>query len=245
MCWVREKFGKLFCRETIRCAMHRLGFSWKQGKKLLSKASPTARQAFVEKLQRLLVGATHDKHLLVYIDEAHIHQDADLGHIWSVRGSRAWVGSTSPGLSAKATFYGVYAYNEGQVHIWPSERANSDITVGMLERLRATYPEDKLVLVWDGAPYHRSRTTCEAATRLDITLVPLSSYSPDFMPVESLWRWLREDVTYNHCHQTRDELLQAVAAFERRVNEDCYNVADRLWVRDTIEPEEEKLRISK
>jgi hypothetical protein len=31
---------------------------------------------------------------------------------------------------------------------------------------------------------------------LQIELVPLPGYSPDFMPVEALWRWLREDVTY-------------------------------------------------
>ncbi|EGV28060.1 hypothetical protein ThidrDRAFT_4092 [Thiorhodococcus drewsii AZ1] len=29
--------------------------------------------------------------------------------------------------------------------------------------------------------------------------------SPDFMPVEALWRWLREGVTY-HCHASVEEL---------------------------------------
>ena len=26
------------------------------------------------------------------------------------------------------------------------------------------------------------------------------------MPVEPLWRWLREDVTYHHCHRTAEDL---------------------------------------
>lgn len=244
-CWVRERFGMLCCRETIRRAMQRLGLSWKKGKKLLSKANPEAREKFVKQIKKLLMDATHGKHLLVYVDEAHIHQDADLGYMWSERGRRAWVGSTSPGLSAKASFYGFYAYNEGQVHIWSSERANSEITIGMLKRLRETYPDEHLVLVWDGAAYHRSRATRAAAASLEITLVPLPGYSPDFMPVEALWRWLREEVTYNHCHRTREDLIAAVAAFERRINEDCYAVADRLWVRDSLTPEEEELRVSK
>jgi hypothetical protein len=34
-------------------------------------------------------------------------------------------------------------------------------------------------------------------------------------------------------------------AFERRVNADPYAVADRLWVKDQLNPEEEKLRFSK
>jgi transposase len=41
---------------------------------------------------------------------------------------------------------------------------------------------------------------------LRIELVPLPGHSPDFMPVEALWRWLREDVTYHHCHPTANDL---------------------------------------
>ncbi len=47
---------------------------------------------------------------------------------------------------------------------------------------------------------------------------PLPGYSPDLMPVEALWRWLREDVTYHHCHATADDLTRRVAVFETQVN---------------------------
>ena len=76
--WARERFGLVCCRETIRAALHRLKLSWKKAKKLLGRANPERRQAFIERLQGLLDGAQHDRHLLVYLDEAHIHQDADL-----------------------------------------------------------------------------------------------------------------------------------------------------------------------
>ena len=104
-------------RETIRAALHRLKLSWKKGKKLLSRADPAKRAAFVATIQAVLGRAQRDEELLVYIDEAHIHQDADVGYGWSVRGERLWVCSSSPGLSAKASFYGLYLYNEGQVRI--------------------------------------------------------------------------------------------------------------------------------
>src|SRR3954469_24751732 len=47
----------------------------------------------------------------------------------------------------------------------------------------------------------------EAAAALRIELVPLPGYSPDFRPVEALWRGLREDVTYHHSHPTADDLI--------------------------------------
>jgi transposase len=136
--WVRERFGRTCCRETIRAALHRLGVSWK--KKLLGRADPQRRQAFVEQIQDLLAGAQRDRHRLVYLDEAHIHQDADLGSGWSERGRRLWVASHSPRLSDKLSFYGLYLYNEGEVRLWPYARANGEHTVDVLRRLRAEWP---------------------------------------------------------------------------------------------------------
>jgi transposase len=71
----------------------------------------------------------------------------------------------------------------------------------------------------------------------------LPGYSPDFMPVEALWRWLREDVTYHHCHPTAEDLSRRVTAFETRLNQDAYAVADRL--KDCLDSDEEKLRFSR
>jgi hypothetical protein len=64
------------------------------------------------------------------------------------------------------------------------------------------------------------------------------------MPVEALWRWLREDVTYHRCHATLDDLIRRVAAFHTCINQQPYVIADRLWVKDRLDPEEEKLRFS-
>jgi hypothetical protein len=64
------------------------------------------------------------------------------------------------------------------------------------------------------------------------------------MPVVALWRWLREDVTYHHCHATAEDLSRRVAASENRLNQDACTVADRLRVKDRLDPDEEKLRFS-
>ena len=72
--------------------------------------------------------------------------------------------------------------------------ARQRCTHAVLHRLRAESPDGTLIVVWDGAPYHRAKTVWAAAASLGITLVPLPGYSPDLMPVEALWRWLREDV---------------------------------------------------
>ena len=242
--WVRKRFGLVCCRETIRTALHRLKLSWKKAKKLLGRACPERRQAFIECVRDLIAGAQRDQHLLVYVDEAHIHQEADLGYGWAQRGQRLWVASSSPGLSARVSFYGVYLYNEGQVRLWPYPRANGEHTIDVLRRLRAEAPDRTLIVLWDGAPYHRAQAVREIATTLDITLMPRPGYSPDLMPVEALWRWLREDVTDHHCHASAEDLTRQAADFAARLNQEPFVIADRLRVKDHLTPEEEKRRFS-
>ena len=149
---MQAQFGRRCCRETIRRALQRLKLSWKKARKLLSRADPDQRQAFVAQIGPLLDGARDEHHHLVYLDEAHIHQDVDLGYGWGERGKRFQVASSSPGLKAKVSFYGLYFYNEGQVRIWPYDRAEGGNTIDVLRRLRAEIPTGKLIVLWDGAP---------------------------------------------------------------------------------------------
>ena len=114
----------------------------------------------------------------------------------------------------------------------------------MLHRLRAEFPEGRLVVAWDGAPCHRAKAAWAAAASLDITLVPLPGCSPDLMPVEAPWRWLREAVTSHHCHATADDLTRRGAALETKSNQNPCTLADRLWVKNHLNPDEEKLRFS-
>lgn len=243
--WLQAPGQDGCCRETIRQALKRLGLSWKKARKLLNRADPDQRAAFLEKLNPLLVAATRGQHTLVYIDEAPFRQDTDEGYGWSIKGERFWVSSSSPPLGAKVSCDGVYFYNQGRGKLSPYERANSETPLERLETLRREVPETPLTVRWDGASYHRAKAVRQRAEELQINVLPLSAYSPDFMPVEHLWQWVREDVTYHTCYDSREELIAQLEQCQQEINATPYVVADRLWVKTHLDPEEEKLRISK
>ena len=207
----------------------------------MNRADPEKRADYLKQLEPLLQQATKQEKLIVYIDEAHIHQETDIGNGWSTKGERLLVSSYSPGFS-KVTFYGVYYYNEGQVRIWPYPRGNQQHTANVLERIRQENPKREITVIWDGASYHRAFDLCDAARNLKIELVLLPPYSPDFMPVEALWRWLREDLTYHYCYKTQDELVKAVNKFCARINQNPIELADRLHASMSIDEEVEALR---
>jgi transposase len=241
--WVEDNFQLPMSRETIRAVLHRLGLSWKKGKKLLARADPAARQSFVDRIKVILQDVKGDKIALVYIDEAHVHLDADLGYLWTIRGERAWVSSTSPGL-AKVSFYGVYLYNDKQIGILPHTCGNGENTLDVLQWLRDRIAGREILVIWDGASYHRAGIVKDKAEALNIKIQPLPSYSPDFMPVEALWHWMREEVTYNHCHPRCADLIARVADFAQCINQDPPALATRLRVKQELDPEQEALRLA-
>lgn len=241
--WIRETFKIDCCRDPVRKVLKRLGFSWKKARKLLNKANTAKRRDYLATLEGLMQDALDNDHLLIFIDEAHIHLDTDEGYGWSVKGERFWVSSCSPGL-AKVSFYGVYIYNLGQVRLLPYDVANGLNTIEVLKQIRAEFPDHKMTTIWDGAPYHRSQLVKDEAKTLNVNLLPLPAYSPDFMPVEHLWQWFREDLTYHTCYQNQADLIQRVHLFQQRLNLTPLDIADRLWVKSHLNPEEEKLRVS-
>jgi hypothetical protein len=79
---------------------------------------------------------------------------------------------------------------------------------------------------------------------LGIELVRLTAYSTDLMPVEELWRWTRCQVTWDKCHESLAQLRESVAAFAARINRLGFVIADCFVVRDTLDPDFEKLLLS-
>nr|WP_244142035.1 transposase [aff. Roholtiella sp. LEGE 12411] len=127
----------------------------------------------------------------------------------------------------------------GEVRIFPYDSANGLNTIDVLNTLKTEFPFHPMTLIWDGAPYHRSQIVKDAAATLDLKIEPLPGYSPDLMPVEHLWHWLRSDVTYHTCYEHQSDLIEQVSAFQQRINVSPNTVTDRLWVTTHLKPDED------
>lgn len=244
--WLQGKCHRSVSKNTIRTLLRQSGFSWKKCKKLLAKAKPAQRQQYIEQLSQMFIEMCDGKAILIYIDEAHFHQDLDLGYSWSVKGQPQWVKSNSPGLSAKINYYGAYDFAHGQCFLWSNGRLNSDNTIAFLQAvvnwLQVT--DQTVYIILDGAPWHRSKKVAAAATQLGFTFVRLPAYSPDLNPIEGLWKWMREEVTQLHCHLTLQALIEACKEFIQRINLEPDLLLKRLWPKFDLDPDFEKLLVS-
>lgn len=244
--WIQNNCQQVVSKNTVRTLLHQSGFSWKKCKKLLSKAKPEQRRQYVEQLSRMFTQMCDGQAILVYIDEAHFHQDLDLGYSWSRKGQPHWVRSSSPGLSDKINYYGAYDFTHGRCFLWSNGRFNSDNTIAFMQALVdwLDVGDQTVYIILDGAPWHRSKKVAKVAAQLGLTLIRLPAYSPDLNPIEGLWKWMREEVTQLYCHPNVQALVDACLEFINRINLEPNLLIKRLWPKFDLDPDFEKLLVS-
>jgi putative transposase len=82
---------------------------------------------------------------------------------------------------------------------------------------------DKVTLIWDGLPSHRSRLmkAYVASQRHWLVVERLPAYAPDLNPVELVWGNLKGTELANFCPGTIDEAAVAADAGLCRIGEDA------------------------
>ena len=216
--FVADGFGLLLGRSPPLADLnylHRLGFVLKRPKKRLLKADPVRREAFVGEYAALTVAARRTGTKIFFVDEAHFRADADLRGKWVLRGEPALVDSTSPRRGEKVSYYSAVCLETGEVEVMELEgNSNAATSTAFLQQLRGQYSQP-LIVIWDNSPAHRGDTIRAYLTTpdLNLRLVNLPSYSPDFNADEAVWGWARQDVTANLCLGTRAAVREKVGGF--------------------------------
>ena len=213
--FVSERFGISLSRSSCLNWLHRLGFAFKRPKKRLLKADAAKREDFVAEYAALREEAGRTEAKIFFADEAHFRADAELRGKWVQRGEPALVDSTSPRYGEKASYYSAVCLETGEVEWMGLEgNSNSGTSVAFLKQLRERHP-GPLRVIWDNAPAHRGEAMREylRTPELELRLVNLPGYSPDFNADEAIWGWAREEATGNLCLGSREVVQERVGKF--------------------------------
>lgn len=213
--YIQEQFQVLLSSRTCLNYLHRLGFALKRPKKRLVKANAEKRKEFVYEYGALRREARAGKAKIFFVDEAHFRADVELRSQWVLRGEPALVDSSSPRMAEKATYYSAVCLETGEVEVMAIEgNSNAETSVAFLRQLREKFP-GLLIVIWDNGPAHRGEAirTYLKTPSLQLRLVALPAYSPDFNPDEAIWEWVREEVTANTCFGTAAKVREKVDAF--------------------------------
>ena len=213
--FVQERFGLLLSSRSCLNYLHRLGFVLKRPKKRQLKANAEPRAAFVAAYVALRSEAQARGAQIFFVDEAHFRADVELRAKWVLRGEPALIASSSPKLGEKASYYSAVCLETGEVEAMAVlGNTTAATSVLFLQQLRKQYP-GPLIVIWDNGPAHHGpevRAYLSTAD-LQLRLVALPGYSPDYNPDEAIWDWVRAEVTANTCWGTAAKVREKVDAF--------------------------------
>ena len=213
--YVSGRFGIRLSRSTCLNYLHRLGYVFKRPKKRLLKADAEKRESFVAEYAAMSEEARRSGAKIFFADEAHFRADAELRGKWVLRGEPALVDSTSPRYGEKASYYSAVCLETGEVEWMELEgNSNSGTSAAFLEQLRERHG-GCLNVIWDNAPAHRGEAVREylRTPGVNLRLVNLPGYSPDFNADEAIWGWAREEATGNLCLGNRGRVKERVGSF--------------------------------
>lgn len=93
--------------------------------------------------------------------------------------------------------------------------------VAFLKELRRHFRGQRIILVWDGLPAHKSRIMQEylQGQRHWLSEERLPGYAPDLNPVETLWGNIKGQELANRCSEDLGEAATAVGQGMARVRQ--------------------------
>jgi transposase len=139
-------------------------------------------------------------------DETALREFPPLRAGWSKRGEPAVV--LISGRNTRRTILGALNVTTGELVHTVRERCRTDDVLAAVQTLGAVRPDVPKLLIWDNAPPHHPHRVRDVAQAAAITLAFLPFRSPELMPLEDLWRGLKQTVAANRCYPSLEELSQ-------------------------------------
>ena len=156
-------------------------------------------------------------------DEASFPQWGSLSYTWARRGQQPTVKTS--GIRKGYKVFGLIEYFSGRFFYRASDGKFTSETYQAFLRTVLHQTRGPLFLIQDGAKYHTSKVTrafCQAQ-QARLTVYQLPSYSPDYNPIEYLWRKIKREATHDKYFAAFEHLVhsveQTLAAFTQRAAE--------------------------
>lgn len=143
---------------------------------------------------------------VLFLDECHLLWGDICGYVWGKTNQRTEVPIASE--RQRQTYYGAFDYNSKQFYVQAYDGGNTDNTIAFLKYLHSLDEQARLLIVWDGASYHRCHDLREFLAQVNaglpqehwqIQCIRFAPHAPEQNPVEDIWlqakRFLRKFFT--------------------------------------------------
>ena len=209
--WIFQQFGVLYSRYYVSELLHNLGLSYQKARFVSDHLDEAARQTWLQTAWPRILAWARQKGIPIFFgDEVSFAQWGSLGYTWAPEGSQPVVKTSGKRKGYKV--FGVIEFFSGRfIYQGLEARFNSLSYQAFLEGLLRQVP-GKLILIQDGARYHTSQATLAFFEQHQERLIvyQLPSYSPDYNPIEYVWKKAKGKATHNRYFDEFAKLINSV-----------------------------------
>jgi transposase len=206
-----REFHVTYHVQYVAVLLHNLGFSFQKARFVSDHLDELARATWLAytwpawRAQAAAAGG-----LLLFGDEASFAQWGSLAYTWAPVGQQPVVKTTGRRKAYKV--FGLIEFFGGRLFYRGIEGKFNGASYVTFLAWVLDQTTDPLFLVQDGAPYHRATPVKAffAAHRDRLHVTQLPSYSPDYNPIEFLWRATKRHATHNRYFPEFDALIGSV-----------------------------------
>jgi transposase len=146
------------------------------------------------------------KVVVLFEDECHLLWGDVCGYIWGKTDERVEVPVGNE--RSKQTYYGAINLQTQQCLIEAAKKGDSEATLTFLRKLLSEYKGKRIVLLWDGASYHRSQEVKDFLAEVNaglspeqwkLTCIRFAPNDPTQNPIEDVW--LQAKNLVRACHR--------------------------------------------
>jgi transposase len=193
--------------------LRKLGLSFHKAlHELIKRDNEKRKQWIQETILELYADKVKEGWRIFFQDEVGFQTEGTLAYTWGVKGEKIEI--KNYGRHGRVNLMGVFELGTGTFYgILTQFRVNSCRFRRFLCHLKHEMRTDKIMLICDNARFHHAKWLTEWVSNQKewLRLEFLPAYSPDFNPIERLWRWIKSEYIHNRCWESQAQLRTYLA----------------------------------
>ncbi len=194
---IEKTFGVTHSVKYLPEFLDQIGLSYQKAKFTADYKNPVIRAEWLkEKWPQIMKLSKEKNSQILFGDEASFPQWGSLSYTWALKGEQPVIKTS--GCRRGHKVFGLIDYRSGCFYSKAIEgKFNSQSYKEFIQEVMAK-TTGHIILIQDGARYHTSKEMNDffAANKKRITVFQLPSYSPDFNPIEKLWKKIKQKGTH-------------------------------------------------
>ena len=209
--YIQKTFGVFYSTHYISELLENIGLSFQKAKFVSDHLDKGKREEWLRETWGKIIKISRKKNShIMFGDEASFPQWGTLSYTWAEKGKTLIVQTSGKRKGYKV--FGLIEYWTGKFFYKSQEgKLESSSYIEFLKEVLSS-TKKHIVLIQDGAKYHTSKLVKEffKENKDRLTVFQLPSYSPDYNPIEKLWKKIKEGGTHLTYFPTFEDLKDKV-----------------------------------